>query len=273
MDKSFNARFEFDKRAVIGHARNFSFDARANRVKLFDGRPRIGQKLFISERNFFFFAVELENFNLDVFADLKEIVWILRSAPRHIGDVKKPVNAADVHKRAVIGQIRHTAFDDVAFLDAAQRFGFLLIDDLIGQNFARKHDIAALAAKANNFGFNILADKFIEIADGARINLRAGQKRFDAFHIYLQTALGFVGDSSGNGVAAVVGFFNRIPSQTVLRVGVRQNRRSVARRNIFDNDFDFIASFDAYFALDGRKFFKRDDAFGFVTEINQNAAL
>ena len=58
VNQSFNARFEFDERAVIGDARNFSRNARTYRIKFFDRSPRVGKKLFIAERNFFFFAVE-----------------------------------------------------------------------------------------------------------------------------------------------------------------------------------------------------------------------
>src|SRR5207237_4917553 len=129
-------------------------------------------------------------------------------------------------------------FDDIALVDIAERFVSLLIDDFVGQNFSGKDDVIALAAKLDYFGFDVLSDVAVKTANRARINLRAGQKRFDAVNINSQTAFRLVHDATNYRRFAVVSLFELVPRFTTNRVHTRKHRRRVARVNAADDDFD-----------------------------------
>ena len=49
--ETFHARFKLNECAVVGHARNRAFDARADDETFLDTLPRIGQQLFVAERD------------------------------------------------------------------------------------------------------------------------------------------------------------------------------------------------------------------------------
>ena len=117
VNQAFNARFEFDKHAVVSYGRNFSGQFGINRINFDDGWPRIGKKLLKAERNFFLFAVEFQDFDLNIVARFENVARTIQSAPRHIGNVQQSVNAADVNKCAVFGQIFNRSLDDVTDFD------------------------------------------------------------------------------------------------------------------------------------------------------------
>src|SRR2546423_1656283 len=78
VDEAFDARLKLDERAVVGHARNHAFHARADNKTLLDRFPRIRQQLFVTETDALAFAVELQNFDLHVLADLEHLARILQ---------------------------------------------------------------------------------------------------------------------------------------------------------------------------------------------------
>ena len=187
--------------------------------------------------------------------------------------MQKSVNAADVNKCAVFGQIFYRSFNNVAFFDIAERDGFLFINHRIGQHFTRKHDVVAAAAEFDNFRFDVLSPIRIEVANRARINLRTGQKRFHAVQVNPQSAFGFVHHATRNRSFFVESLFDFVPRFATQSVKARKCRRRVARVNVSDNDFNFIALLNRNFAFVGRKFFSWHNSFGFVAKIHHHAAV
>ena len=70
VDQSFNAVLELHKRAVVGHARDLSIHAAADREPFFDTGPRIGQQLFVTQRDALAFTIKLKDLDLNVIANL-----------------------------------------------------------------------------------------------------------------------------------------------------------------------------------------------------------
>src|SRR5215218_2660552 len=71
VNQSFNTGLELNEDPIFGDRRNFSSDLRIDRVNFNDGGPGIGLELLVSERNFFFLAIELEHLYLKMFANFK----------------------------------------------------------------------------------------------------------------------------------------------------------------------------------------------------------
>src|ERR1019366_7560542 len=57
MDQAFNALFQLDERAVIGHADDASVNVRAHRIAVFGVEPGVGRQLFETERDALFVFV------------------------------------------------------------------------------------------------------------------------------------------------------------------------------------------------------------------------
>jgi hypothetical protein len=217
--EALDAGFKLDKNTVIGDRRDPALHPRIDRVHFDDGRPGIGLKLLVAERDLFFFAVELEDLYLNVVARLEHLVRVAEAAPRHIGDVQQAVDTAYVDERAVFGEILDRSLDDVTDVDVGQRLRFLFVDDLVGDDLSGQNDIVTAAAEFDDLRLDVLTDVGIEPADGSRIDLGARQKRLDAVKVDLQTAFGLVDDPTGDRLVVLVGLFDLVPD--LARFGVR----------------------------------------------------
>src|SRR5262245_55367159 len=117
VNQTFNARFEFDKRTVIGKRNDLPFDARADREPFHSRRPRIRNQLFVAEADALFVTVEFEHLDLYALTDLENLVRILNAAPRHVGNVEQTVESAEIDECAIFGDVLDLSFDDDALFE------------------------------------------------------------------------------------------------------------------------------------------------------------
>src|SRR5207253_10084515 len=120
MYQSLDAGFQFHESPVISHAGNFSREPSGGRKALLDCFPRIGQKLFVSERDTLAFAIEFENLYLHCVAYLQKLGRILNSSPRHVSYMQQSVDPAEIDEGAIVGQILNLTFNDDVFFNLAE---------------------------------------------------------------------------------------------------------------------------------------------------------
>src|SRR5437660_5292881 len=72
VDETFDTGLEFDECAIRHQIDDLAFDLRAHRIFLFDVVPGIGELLLKAETDALFLAVDVENHNVDVLADLED---------------------------------------------------------------------------------------------------------------------------------------------------------------------------------------------------------
>src|SRR3954465_500385 len=107
MDQAFEALFELDERPVIGGRDHASFNVRADGVTIDSVEPRVRRELLEPERDALLFVVVLQNFYLDLVADVDEVARMSEASPAHVGDVEQTVEAAEIDERAVVGEVLH----------------------------------------------------------------------------------------------------------------------------------------------------------------------
>ena len=61
-------------------------------------------------------AVELEDLDVDLVADIDHFAGMPDAPPRHVGDVQQAVDATEVDECAVVGEVLDDTFDVLAFL-------------------------------------------------------------------------------------------------------------------------------------------------------------
>ena len=83
-------------------------------------------------------------------ADIDDLARVGDAAPGHIGDVQQAVHAAEIDKRAVLGDVFDHALDDVAFFELADDLRPLLGAALFKHSAARHDDVAAAAIHLQN---------------------------------------------------------------------------------------------------------------------------
>ena len=105
MDQAFDALLDLDERAVVGDVGDLAEHAGVGRVAARDVLPRIRAELLEAEADALALAVELEDAHVDLVADVDDFGRMLDALPRHVGDVQQAVDAAEVHERAVVGEV------------------------------------------------------------------------------------------------------------------------------------------------------------------------
>src|SRR5579864_7003662 len=177
--KPLNALLQLDESAVVGNAQYAPANPRADGITLSRIQPGIRGKLLESKRDAQLVAIKLENFHLNLVTYVDQIAGMCKPAPRHIRDVQKTVDSAQVDKSAVIGEVLDRAGHDRTLFKVLESlfpldYGFLFQDDLAGD-----HDIATLLIELDDPDFNFLALQYVQVAHGMHIHLGARHKGLD----------------------------------------------------------------------------------------------
>ena len=268
MDQAFDALLQFNESAVVGHADDAAMDARADRVALGGVQPGVGRQLLEAQGNPLLVAIELQNLYLDLVADVDQVTRMGQPAPAHIGDMQQAVDAAQVHERAVIGQVLHRAGQHRVLLQVGHRDVALGGDFLIQNLLAADHDVAALLVHLDDADFQFLALQGIQVPDRANVDLGARQKCARAENVHRQTTLDAVDDPSFNGSFVVVSFFDLVPGVQTLRLLVGEIYVALLRVALFDHYVDGVAGLELHVTVVVLGFFQGHNALGFQANIH-----
>ncbi len=116
--QTFDTRFDFDKRTVVGDVRDLAEKTRSLRIATGNSEPRIFAQLLQAQRNTVLFLVELENLGFDFLTDAHNLARMTHASPSQIGDVEQAVDAAQIDERTVIGDVLDDTLDNSAFLES-----------------------------------------------------------------------------------------------------------------------------------------------------------
>ncbi len=270
VDQAFDALLEFDERSVVGDADDASADVRALGITVLGIEPRIGRELLESQRNALLLFVVLQNFDLNLIADVHQIFGMSEASPGHVGDVQQAIEPAEIDERAVLGEVLDDAGEDGTLFQMLQGLGALFILLAFEQVLARDHDVAALLVELDDGDFDGLALHAVQIADGAQVDLRAGQERMRAMDVDRQTALDAVDDDGLDGLLLVVGLFDFFPGVNALRLLVREVDVAFFGLALVAHDVDFIAGLELGIALMIEHLRKRQHAFRLGADIDHH---
>src|SRR5262249_13469120 len=145
VDQAFDARLEFDERAVVGDVGDTAGEARTQRVLGFDALPRIVQQLLHAERDAVRLVVDLDDLHLHRLADGEHLGRVIDAAPGDIGNVQEAIDAAEINERTVIGDVLDHAVDHLTLFEVLHQLLALLGTGLFQHGAARDDDIAAAA--------------------------------------------------------------------------------------------------------------------------------
>src|SRR6185295_13642465 len=118
--------------------------------------------------------------DLHLVAHLEHFARVVDAAPAHVRDVEQAVDAAEIDERAVLGDVLDGALDGHALLEGFERLGLHLVALLLEKDAPREHDVAALLVELDDLELVGLPDELVQVADGPKIDLRAGQEGLHA---------------------------------------------------------------------------------------------
>ena len=192
-------------------------------------------------------------------------------APRHVGDVEEPVDAAEVDEGAVIGDVLDHALHDLAVLEHFQGLGLLLLHRFFQNGLAGKDDVAALLVDLDDAHFELFAAQAVQIAHRPQVDLRSGQERAHA-DVDRQAALDALDDPSFDRGALAIGALDLVPDLHPLGLFPRKDDVAFGILRLLQKHIHGIADLDADPALLIGELCDRNNPFGFETDIDDHAA-
>jgi len=271
VDQAFDALLHLHERAVVGDRHDLARDAGADRVARHRVLPRVFLGLLQAERDALGLGVVAEHLHGDLVADLEDLRRVVHAAPAHVRDVQQSVDAAEIHERAVLGDVLDRAGDDHALFEALQGLRLELVALLLEQHAAREHDVAALLVELDDLELEGLADQLVEVAHGAQVDLRARQERLDAAADRdLQAALHARGDRAFDQLVALARGADLVPHLELVGLLLGERDQSVLGFTRLDQYVDHVARLDADFAGRVDELVCGDDAFGLVTDVDHD---
>ena len=123
---------------------------RAHGIAVLGVEPRVRRELLKPERYALFVAVELEDLDLNLIADVHQVAGMGQPSPGHVGNVQQSIDAAEVHECTVVGKVLHDSGENRSFLQMFQQLGLLCVLFRLEKLFARNYDVAALLVQLHD---------------------------------------------------------------------------------------------------------------------------
>src|SRR5579871_1716431 len=270
VDQAFDSLLKLDEGSVIGDADDASAHVSSLGITVLGIEPRIGSELLESQRNALLLFVVLQHFDLNLIADVHEILGMREASPGHIGDVEQAIEAAEVDKRAVLGEVLDHSGEDRTLFQVLQGLGALFILLAFEQVLARDHDVAALLVELDHGDFDGLALHAVQVTDGPEVHLGAGQEGMCAMDVDRQAALDAVDDDGLDGLLVVVSLLDYFPGVNALRLLVREADVAFFGLALDAHDVDFIAGLELGIALMVEDLRERQHAFRLGADIDHD---
>ncbi len=269
MHHAFDTLFQLDEGAVVGHADHAAAHHAANGVAIDGGFPRVVAFLFEPQADSFALGVEAEYFDFDLLAHLDHLRGVFHPAPTHVGHMQQPVDAADVHKRAEVGDVLDFAGDDLAGFDSGKEFLFFARPRLFEELAAADDDIAAALGELDDLKFHALADEFFEVARRAERQLAGGHERVDA-DVDLESPFDAAGDDAFDDAVSLVDQLDFFPILDSVRFNFGQDRHALIVFRVFDVKIELGPCFEGRRIVEFRA---RDHALALVADVYKDAVV
>ena len=232
--------------------------------------PRIRRQLADAERNAFLFAIELQNLDRDLVADVHHFRRVVHAAVRHVADVQQAVDAAQIDESSIFRKVFHGAGDHRAFGQNFDRGVLARLQFLFDGQLARHHDVAAAAIDLENLDRNILTEELIQIVNRPHIDLRAGHERGHA-DVDHQAALGALRDQPGDQQLIAHRALQLVPNAQPACFRERQKHVAFGlRTGAVDHHIDRVAGLERNCAVRLPDLLNRHQTFELVAEIDDD---
>ncbi len=272
VDEALDAFLEFDESAVIDEADDAAEHVDAVGVALFGAFPGVGRQLLVAQADALAVGAELQDLDLNLVAHIEELGGMRHASPAHIGDVEKAVDATEVDKRTVVGEVFDDAVDDSA--------GFQLLEGLFLESrplffkkgTAAKHDIAAVLVEFDDLEGKFLAQVLVEVSRGAKLDLGTGKEGLDA-DVDLEATFDTVGDDATDQFVLVVLGGDDLPDLHAVGAFFGEDTLSLFVFALFEEHVDDVAGLDGDLTVFVGELVDVDAAFGFEANIDEDILL
>src|SRR5207249_3776449 len=243
--QTFDARLELDERTVVRDRDDLALHARSNRILRGDVLPGIGLQLFQAQGDALALPVDVEDFHLELLADLHHLGRMRHAAVAHVGDVQQAVYAAEVDEGAEVGDVLHHTLPDLIdrqLLHQHVAFRFALGFE---QHAARDDDVAAAFVELDDLELEALAEQLVDIRNAAQRDLAAGQERVHAHQVHDDAAFDLFHERAGDAFVLLMRFADPLPDAHEVGLLLRQDDGAFLVLEVLEEDFDLVTFLEA----------------------------
>ncbi len=272
MDETFDALFELDKSTVVSDREDTAADLGTNWVALGGVKPGIRRQLLEAEGDALLILIKLEHLDLNLVADIDEIAGMGEPAPAHVGDVEQAIESAEIDEGTVVREVLDGSGEDGSFLKGGEGNRLLGVLLLFEQFLAGDDDVTALFVQLDNADFNLGTDVAVQIADGADLDLRAGEEGLDA-DVDGETALDAGDDHALDGGLGVGCLFELVPDLVTQSLLVGDGVASAVLLFTLNNDFDGVTGGELRCAVGIHHLIERQQALTLQTNVDHRVLV
>src|SRR5271166_1590112 len=273
MDEALDAGLELDESAIVRDVGDTAGIARADRVFRFDAVPGIVLELLHAERDAVCLVIDLDDLDLHLLADVEHFGRVIDAPPGDVGDVEETVDAAEVYKRPVVGDVLDHAVDDLALFQVLHQLLALLGARLLQHGAARHHDVAAAAIHFEDLEGLRLIHQRGNVPDRPDVDLASRQECHRPVEIDSKPALDLVEDDALHFLVAVEGFFQLAPAFLAASLIAREHRLAQRVLNPLEIDLDRVADLEVGGAARRCEFAQRHTTFGLRADVDDREVL
>src|SRR5262249_10691963 len=270
VDQALHTWLELDEGAVVGVIRYRALESGADGVFGGDAFPWVGFELLDAKADSLGLGVDADDLHFHRVANIHDLGRMVDASPCHVGDMQKPVDAAEVDEGAIVGDVLHHAVDDLTLFEAGYDLAPLLGARLFEHRTARDDDVTAAAIHFQDVEGLRLVHQRTDIADRTNVDLASRQECNGAVEIDGEAALDAVEDHAFDALAGLVFLFEPGPALLAARLLARQHCFPSSVLDTLEIDVDLLADVTVGGAAGYAEFFEGDAAFGFQPNVDHS---
>ncbi len=129
------------------------------------------RQLLRSKRNSLLVVVKVEDYDIELLIQFNQLLWVVDTAPRHVGDVNKSIDASEIDEYAVRSDVLDCSFQYLSFLKSANDDAFLLFELGFNQGLVGYNYVFKFLVDFDNFEIHLLSNVNVEVTDWLHVNL------------------------------------------------------------------------------------------------------
>jgi hypothetical protein len=218
-------------------------------------------------------AIELQYPHVDLFAHLDHFGRMLDALPGHVGDVQQPVDAAQIHECAVVGEVLDHTLDRRTLLQIVQQRGTFGAVFLLDDGAPRHDHVVALLIELDHLEFERLVLQVRGVPNRTHIDQGARQECPHIVDLDGEAALDPARDDADDDLLLLERGLEAGPCAGTLGFLARKARLSGTVLDAVQGDFDGLAHDDFDFTFFVLELVGRNHRFGLQSDIDDDVVL
>ena len=271
--QTLDARLQLHESAVVGDVGHAPGEPRASRILRGHALPRVGLELLHAQADALGVAVEADHLHLHLLADLQRLARMVDAPPGDVRHVQQPIDAAQIHERAVIGDVLHHAVEHHAFLQALDQLAALLGPRFLQHGPAADDDVAPRPVHLQNLERLRRPHQRPHVPNRADIDLAARQKRHRPAKINGEPALDPAIDRAVHPLLRLERPLEVGPRLLAPGLLAAQHDAAVAVLVALNEQFDVVARLDLRRLSGSAEFLQRDTSLALQPDIDDRVLV